>query len=179
MDELAPRSVWSGLDLPLLFGRATLSAGPDATIHAIAPFRNQASAVGDALGAALPAPGRSVHLPDGGVLMWAGLDLWLLVGHPAPVLGGAAVTDQSDGWMHLVLTGEDAGACLARLVPLDLAPEAFPPDSVSRTQLGHIMCLIVARETGYDLLAQRSYARTVVHEIETTMRSISARRLIR
>ncbi len=89
------------------------------------------------------------------------------------------MTDQSDGWTGLILTGAGAADVLARLVPLDLAPDAFPPGATARTELRHIMCALTALDGGgYEILVMRSFTGSAVHEIETAMRAVAARRLI-
>lgn len=185
MADLAPRPALAGLDLPLTFGGVTLAAGEDAPMLSLAPFRGRAGAVAEALGAALPGPGRAAALGAGSRLIWAGLDLWLLRGADAtPALASrlaedAAVTDQTDGWAALRLVGAGAPEVLARLVPIDLAPAAFPPDAVARTGLRHIACVLIAASDGCDVLVTRSLAASAAHEIETAMRAVAARAALR
>jgi len=179
--DLAPRPAWAGLDLPAIFGGVTLAAPPETPMRSIAPYRNRAAALDEALGAPLPEPGRSVELADGLRLIWAGLDLWFLRGPGATaefaerIASHAAVTDQSDGWTALALTGTGAADVLARLVPLDLDPAAFPPGAAARTELRHIACLIRAMDGGFELLVMRSFTATAVHEIAAAMRAVAAR----
>jgi heterotetrameric sarcosine oxidase gamma subunit len=179
--ELVARPAWAGIDLPTTSGGVTLAAAPEAPMLSLAPFRGRAAAVGDLLGAALPEAGRTARLDDASELIWAGLDLWLLRGPRAtPDLAArladvAAVTDQSDGWTALALTGAGAAAVLARLVPIDLAPAAFPPGAVARTELRHMMCVILAREDGVELFVMRSFTESAAHEIATAMRAVAAR----
>lgn len=179
MADLAARHVLEGFDLPVTIGGVTLAAAADAPLFSVAPFRGRAGAVAAALGVDLPPPGRAADPPTGGRLIWAGLDLWLLRGpaaDPTKALAGlAAVTDQSDGWTTLVLSG--AGACdvLARLAPIDLDPAAFPPDAVARTQLKHMICLLARTAEGFEIAVMRSFALTAVHDLQTAMRRLAAR----
>ena len=64
---------------------------------------------------------------------------------------------------------------LARLVPIDLDPAAFPPGSAARSMLGHVPLLLVNGDDGFELLVPRSYARTAVEELATAMRGVAAR----
>lgn len=181
MADLAPRPALAGLHLPQIAGGVALAAAAEAPMLSIAPFRGRAAALAGPLGAAPPDPGRLVALDDGSELIWAGLDLWLLRGPAAtPALAErladlAAVTDQSDGWTALALTGTGAAAVLARLAPLDLAAAAFPPGSAARTELRHMMCAILAREGGFELLVMRSFTETAAREIAHAMRAVAAR----
>jgi heterotetrameric sarcosine oxidase gamma subunit len=170
--ELVARSALDGLGLPLTAGEATLSAAPDAPLCEILSLRG-----GGATG--LPGPGRSAKLDDGSVAVWAGLDRWLARGAPAQLsarLGEAvAVVDQSDGWAGLTLTGTAARDVLARLLPLDLDPAAFPEGAAARSALRHVPCLVIATEEGFDLLVPRSYAASAVADLAEAMRSVAAR----
>lgn len=184
MADLAPRPAAPGLEAPLVAGGVTLAAVPEAPMLSIAPFRGRKPALAEVLGAELPDPGGFRRLEDGAELIWAGLDLWLLRGLRAtPDLAGrlanlAAVTDQSDGWTALALSGPGAADALARLVPLDLAPAGFPSGSAARTELRHMACLILARADGFELLVMRSFAASAIHEIAVAMRSVAARALL-
>lgn len=184
MGDLGHASPFAGLDLPVEIGGARLSALPWTATLAILPFRGREAAVSESLaatvGAGLPRAGRTTRLA-GGRLIWAGPGQWLLTGPAAgvaePALAGlAAVIDQSDGWAGMLLDGPEAREVLARLLPLDLDPAAFPEDFAARSLLRHVACLIVASEAGWELRVQRSFARTAVHEITEAMRSLAGRR---
>ncbi|MCC0065786.1 MAG: hypothetical protein H6896_01935 [Rhodovulum sp.] len=134
MDELAIRSPFEGLDLPLAIGDARLAELPRAPIRVIAPYRGREAAVSEALraalGSGLPQIGRTVPL-DGGRLIWAGAGQWMLTGPAAAaavsaLAGLAAVTDQSDGWAAMWLEGRDARAVLARLLRSISMPRPSP-----------------------------------------------------
>ena len=84
----------------------------------------RAAAVEAALGRPCPGPGVSVRAGAGDRLGRAGPVARR--GRGCAGATGAAVTDQSDGWAGMVLTGATRREVLARLVPLDLGPTAFP-----------------------------------------------------
>jgi heterotetrameric sarcosine oxidase gamma subunit len=173
--DLAAAGPFEGLDLPVAAGRCRLAALPEVLRTAVAPFAGQEAAVAARLGVALPPPGRAQALPHGRVV-WAAIGLWLVEGPEVAGLDGvAALTDQTDAWAGLALTGPDADAVLARLVPLDLAPEAFPEGAAARSLLRHLPLLIVRRPEGFALLVPRSYAATAVREIGEAMRGVAAR----
>jgi sarcosine oxidase subunit gamma len=171
--ELAASGAHPGL--PLEVGAARLAALPQAPLWSVMPFRGREREVAAVLGAEL-AVGRAAAAA-GGRLVWAGLGMWLLSG-PADVaalVGLAAVTAQEDGWCGLGLGGADAPAVLARLVPVDLDPAAFPPGAAARSLLRHVPLLIVRIEAGFELFVPRSCDRTAVHEIAAAMRAVAAR----
>lgn len=178
MAELAARGALDGLGLPLDTGIARLSAAPGPPTLGLMPYRGEAQAVAAALGAALPEPGRIAALSDGEAI-WAGANRWLLRGRVvmdaalrARLEAAAALTDQSDAWAGLRLEGR-AAAVLARLVPVDLEPGGFSTGSVACTLLGHIACILVARDDGFEILVPRSYAATAVHDLGRAMRAVA------
>lgn len=160
---------------PVTHAGATLAEGITLQITGIAPYPGRAAAVGAALGLAFPAP-NCVSENAKARLVWAGRDMAFLIGAAPPEGLEAAVTDQSDGWVTLLLSGAQAVDVLARLVPLDL--RAARRGQAFRTALGHMPLVLIAEgEGGFTLLTFRSMARTAWHEIEEAMVKIAARGL--
>jgi sarcosine oxidase subunit gamma len=144
-------------------------------VTSVAPFAGQADAVGKALnGLAFPAP--NCFVANGTLRMvWTGRDQAFLIGVlPEGLAGIAALTDQSDGWVCLSLTGAAAADCLIRLIPLDL--HAMQPGDAARAPLGHMQSVIMRVEAGFELLVFRSMAQTAWHEVETAMKALAARK---
>jgi sarcosine oxidase subunit gamma len=79
----------------------------------------------------------------------------------------AALTDQSDLWHHFTLSGAAAADALARLVPIDLGPHAFPVGALALTRAGHLHVRLwhLSAET-YELAVARSYADDLRHDLE-------------
>jgi sarcosine oxidase subunit gamma len=139
---------------------------PQCSIVSIAAFD------GAALGLALPTtPRRIAH--DGITYLWSGPSTWLALGDDpalesritAEVAGKAAVTDQSDGRVILTVSGPQAAAILAKLVPIDLHPTAFPPDATALTLAGPITVQIWRREAVFHLACFRSFAESLAHAL--------------
>lgn len=180
MAELIAISPAHGLT-PVNLAGADLSEAPMTQIWSIAPYRGQAGAVSAALqqahGLGFPDPG-CMHESGPVTLAWSGLDQAFLLGAaPDTRLGAhAALSDQSDGWARLILSGAAARDVLARLVPIDLSPTACPPGSARRTLLGHMSALILHRGgDAFEILVFRSMAATAVHELSQVMRMQAAR----
>ncbi|WP_201155387.1 sarcosine oxidase subunit gamma [Rhodobaculum claviforme] len=151
-----------------------LDLGP---VSAIQPWPGRGGAVDAALkarGLGFPEPGRSLEVA-GTRIVWAGRETAFLIGIPAPELGDAAVIDLTDGWVGLALSGTNAGAVLARLVPIDLRPVTFAEGAAARTLVGHVPALILRRGGALEVMVTRSYLRTVWHEIGAAMRTLAAR----
>lgn len=175
MARLLARTPCEGL-LPLSIGGVRLAEVVLGPVSLVAPFAGQAEAVGRALGAPLPAPGRAVHLP-GGVLLWAGPGRAWLVGRAPPDLSGlAAVVEQGDGIACVVLEGPTAREVLARLVPLDLRDREFPEGATARTLLNHMaVTLVRVGAEAWEIMAMRSMAATLVRELREAMEHVAAR----
>jgi len=146
-------------------------------ITSVAPFVGQEANVAKALkGLGFPAPNRFTK--NGAArLVWTGRGQAFLIGaEPAGLAGIAALTDQSDGWACLSLTGPAAAECLMRLIPINLT--ALQPGHAARAPLGHMQSVIMRGDDGFDLLVFRSMARTAWHEIETAMKALAARQVL-
>jgi sarcosine oxidase subunit gamma len=176
--ELLATSPVVGLGLPLTQGAASLAEWTPGPITAVAPYASGGAVVAAALaplGLAWPAPGR-MSVAGSARLAFAGRGVAFLIGAPPPDFGtAAAVTDQSDGWAGLRLSGAAAPDVLARLVALDLRPAALPEGSAVRAMLNHMpLCLMRGAEE-FGMLVFRSMARTAVHEIAAAMARVAAR----
>ena len=83
----------------------------------------------------------------------------------------AAVTDQSDGYAVLSLTGPRAAALLEKGVSLDLHDRVFVPGSAAVTSFAHLGVMLwrIENENGYpayEIAVFRSLARSLWHFIE-------------
>ncbi|MCC6519444.1 MAG: sarcosine oxidase subunit gamma [Tabrizicola sp.] len=176
MPELIAKSALEGRNLTL--GTVTLAEVEVGPITSVAVLPGGAKAVAKGLktlGLAMPEP-NSFAEKKGARIVWTGRDQAFLTGVEPPALEGAALTDQSDGWAALALTGAGAVDVLARLVPVDLRLAAFPVGRAIRTQLNHMNVMILrAGDHAFEILGFRSMARTAWHELETTMHMVAAR----
>jgi heterotetrameric sarcosine oxidase gamma subunit len=153
---------------PVELGGVVLAEQALRPITSIAPFDLPAAA---ALG--FPAP-NTVLASNGGRLVWTGRDQAFLIGSEAGRWAEtAALTDQSDGWACMALTGAGAVDVLARLVPIDL--RAMGVGGCARTTLGHMSLIVIGVEAGFQLMVFRSMAKTAWHELETAMKLRKAR----
>ncbi|WP_372609656.1 sarcosine oxidase subunit gamma [Aquicoccus sp.] len=168
--------------LPLSIGTVTASEEPSCALTSIAPYRGQDGALSDALkkahGMAWPKPGRMTG-KAGARALWFGQGQALLVG-PAPdaeLARNAALTDQSDAWAMVRLSGAGAQDVLARLTPLDLRRGSFKRGHTARTEIAHMMgSLTRLGEEAFLILVFRSMAATLAHDLETAMQSVAARK---
>jgi sarcosine oxidase subunit gamma len=178
--ELIAKTPCEGV-LPLNIGALSLTEAKPGAMTSVAPFNGQAEALDKALQAAygcgFPAPNQS--LARGKVrIRWFGRGLALLSGaEPAAELAGlAALTDQSDAWAVVRLEGPGAGDVLARLVPVDLRPAAFPEGATVRSELAHMAASVTRTgAAAFEIMVFRSMAATLVHDLKSAMEAVVAR----
>ena len=176
MPELIAKSALEGRSLSLGgVSLAELEVGPITSI-AVLPGGAKAVAKGlKGLGLAMPEP-LSFAEKKGVRIAWTGREQAFLIGAEAPALEGAAVTDQSDGWTVLALSGPAAVDVLARLIPMDLRLSACPVGRVLRTQVNHMNAVILRTgDYAFEIMIFRSMARTAWHELETATHMVAAR----
>ena len=177
MPELIAKTPLSGV-WPAAHGGLRLSEHLLGQITSIAVLPGQDKAVARALkplGLAFPAP--NTFATAGAVtLAWVARNQAFLIGAAAPVISGAALTDQSDGWAALRLEGPAAADALMRLCPLDLRLQSFPQSAAARAPLNHMQSVLLRTAPfSFDILVFRSMARTAWHEIEAVMKTLGAR----
>lgn len=162
--------------LPVARGGMTLSLVDPGPLTSIAPCRGRVGVTSAALRTATGLTlGPGYATSGGAAIQWFGRDLWLLSGIASPELPGAALTDQSDAWGTLDLTGAKVAEVMARLVPVDLREPAFPEGSALRTEM-HGMMVALARTGPQDLriTAFRSMAGTLTHAVIGAMENVEA-----
>ena len=82
-----------------------------------------------------------------------------------------AMTDQSDSWVILALSGLHSRQTLARICPIDCSASAMPVGTTARTIMEHLGAIITRRPDGDDgepcfwLLSARSSATSFLHAI--------------
>lgn len=181
MVELASLSPCSELPLPLSHGHAHLHEVDLGPLASLAPFKDQQKAVSDTLqkkyGVGYPAP-NEVQMRGAVKILWFGRDMALIAGvQPDPQLHRlAAITDQSDAWVAVELSGKNSVDVLARLVPVDMRATVARQGSTVRTLLGHMNASITPMGSDtFLILVFRSMAETLVHELQEAMEAVAAR----
>ena len=180
MPELIAKSALEGRRVTL--GTVTLAEADPGRVTSIAVLHGQAKAVAKGLktlGLAMPSP-NSFAEKKGLRIVWTGHEQAFLIGEIPTEIDGASVTDQTDGWTTLALSGAGAVDVLARLVPVDLRLRAFPVGGALRTGLNHMNAVILRTgDHSFEVMVFRSMARTAWHELENTMSMVSARSAVK
>ena len=178
MPDLIATSPLNGRAPQVLAGTA-LAEAQFRQITSVAPLAGQDKALDRALkslGLAFPAPNRLVEAGSAR-LVWTGRDQAFLIGAaPVGLAPHAALTDQSDGWAILTLSGPMAEAALARIVPVDIRAASFPPGHAARVPFNHMSSVLM--RTGpeaFEIMVFRSMARTAWQEAETALTALAAR----
>ena len=114
---------------------------------------------------AAPGPGASATGEGGSLLRIEPLK-WLLVSEdeiarPALDAADGTVLELSHARTVIHVSGQGALDLMARMVPLDLRPAAFPEGSVANTGLHHVGVTIAARDGGFDIFVLRSFGLAV------------------
>ena len=182
MVELNALTPCSNLALPVSCGHGHLREVELGPLTSLAPYnKDQQKALSDALqkahGLDYPAPNKA-YIGNGVQILWFGRDIAMLAGaYPDAGLHRlAAITDQSDAWVAVELSGQASADVLARLVPVDVRSTVLSKGSTIRSLLGHMSASITP--TGSDtylILVFRSMAETLVHELQEAMEAVAAR----
>lgn len=183
MVDLVEMTPCAGL-VPVTAGALRLTEAVPGRVTSLAPYKGQQGALDRALaqahGLGWPAPGEVIAGAGGAgaSVQWFGRDLALLVG-PEPdaaLATHAALTDQSDAWAVLRIEGPGATAVMARLTPLDLRESVFGVGRAARTDVAHIAGAVTRVDAeAFEIMAFRSMAASLVHEVAVAMRRVAAR----
>ena len=94
----------------------------------------------------------------------------------AKLLQYAAVTDVSDGWCIVDISGPEVRDVLARVTPLDMRSKSFKTGMTQRSMLMHMQASISCLgKSHFRVMVFRSMALTVVHDLAVAMESVAAR----
>ncbi|MES2847173.1 MAG: sarcosine oxidase subunit gamma [Pseudomonadota bacterium] len=131
-------------------------------------------------GIPLPLPGAAQDGAPYGAF-WLGPDQWMveapfdshedIAAILRPVFGDAAsITEQTDAWVRLDVTGPDLPALFERLCNFDLRRHG--PGSATRTMMEHLGCYMVVRATDtVSVIGPRSSAHSLHHALITAAKS--------
>jgi methylglutamate dehydrogenase subunit D len=180
VDKLTALSPCAGL-LPLSIGATKVVEVEPGQMTSVAPYNGQLNKLSKAMKA-----GHGVEYPQANGLTREGDTQAVWFGHAQAMLVGpvaeaglakhAALTDQSDAWAVVALSGDAAENVLARLVPVDVRLAHFPVGMAVRTQLQHLSVSLVRVDEGtFQIMAFRSMAHTLVHDLKTAMEAVAAR----
>ena len=143
-----------------------------------------ADAIQNELGIELPTPRLARQHDEDGWIINSAPSQYLIWWHgrcsPAnahiskSALSAAYVTEQSDNWVILRLSGSLADAALERLCPIDLHPATFPVGAVARTHMEHMGSFLLREgNSKFLLISASSSAQSFLHAVETSLDNVS------
>ncbi len=170
------------------FGSITLHAPKDlAVVNLAVPLGADAKAlkaVKTGYGVDLPEPGKSLDTKKGAarLVRLAPDQAFAIFTHATPdaeeavgkhVKNALYLTDQTDVWTGLEISGAGALAALERVCPIDLHPDAFVVGDAARTVMEHLGVLIIRTgDYSYLLLSASSSAGSFLHMLETSIKNV-------
>jgi len=166
--------------LPLKIGGVSV-AEVVTSLFLVAPFKGkstQAAAVLNAqMGLEWPAVHELKHMGGGHVLWFDHAHIAFMGAEPSAELARyAAVTDVSDAWCIIDISGVSARNVLARVTPLDLRAKSFNISMTQRSMVMHMQASITCLgKSKFRVMVFRSMARTLVHDLTIAMESVAAR----
>ena len=109
--------------------------------------------------------------------LWFGQHTLLVGPKPDRKLSKFGVlTDQSDAWVTLRMSGDLIEDALMGLCPVDLRMKEFKRGNVVRTSMNHVnVTLHRIGADKIDLYGFRSMAQTIFHELKSSLTTINAR----
>ena len=155
-------------------GSLTLKEISWRNITTIQPFKGKEKTVSKVIKKSfelnLPGVGKSISSQKNKI-MWIGMNQFLFLGDKIK-MKEAALTDQSDAWTILLLTGDKTAEVMDRLCPVDT--RSLMTDDVIRSMIGHMTAIVEKTESGCQLMVFRAFAETILHEVCNSMRSVPA-----
>ena len=170
------------------FGDMRLVAPKDFALVSIAlPLGGEAKAlraINTAYGVDLPEVGLSAESKDGKarLLRMAQDQAFVMFTHDQPdaaaivakrIKTAVYVTDQTDVWTALHLSGASSRHALERICPIDLHATVFAEGNVARTVMEHLGVVVVRdAQDSFVLLSASSSAGSFLHAVETSIRNV-------
>lgn len=181
--RLAPLTALGHSDPTVVtIGPVTLAERTNVALASLAARRGcqgDVTAAAQAIGLPLPGPGHHAAGPVWSAF-WLGPDQWMveaafethedIVAALRPAFGGSAsITEQTDAWVRLEVTGADLAAVFERLCGLDV--RSMRPGDATRTVIEHLGTYVIRGTKGMTVLGPRSAAGSLHHALVTAARS--------
>lgn len=93
---------------------------------------------------------------------------------PKNTSNSAYITDQTSNWVCIRLEGPNTLQALERVCKIDLRPNAFPKNSIARTDIEHLGAIIICeKKNKFLLISASSSAASFLHVITLSAENIS------
>ena len=179
MIKLLPKSAAAGLT-PIKISNTKIMELDELALTSISVYKGKSKKLSEQLkkshGMALPHNGRATGR-EGARALWFGRHT-LLVGPKCDekLTKFAMLTDQSDAWVVLRMSGDLVEDVLMRLSPVEVRFKTFKTGVVVRTGLQHVNVTLhrIGANT-IDVYGFRSTAKTLCHELTQVLTTVAAR----
>ena len=83
------------------------------------------------------------------------------------------ITEQSDAWSGIKVSGQNVISCLERICPINLSIDAFGVNCFARTIMDHLNTIIIrTKKNEFELFSASSSAKSFLHAVETSAQNI-------
>ena len=84
------------------------------------------------------------------------------------------ITDQTDAWVILEISGESSREALERICQVDLDKNVFQLDGMARTSMEHMSAIIISKaDDTFYLMSASSSAKSFLHAVELSAQHVS------
>ena len=177
--KLLTKSAADGLT-PIKLSNTTIVEMLSLNLTSISEYKGNSKKLSEQLkkshGLAIPRVGRATGR-EGARALWFGQHTLLVGAKPDEKLTNFGIlTDQSDAWVILRMSGGSIEDVLMRLSPVDVRLKVFKSGDVVRTSLMHVNVTLhrVGTDT-IDVYGFRSMAKTLCHELTQALSTVVAR----
>ncbi len=83
------------------------------------------------------------------------------------------ITEQSDAWSGIKVSGQNVISCLERICPINLAIDAFGINCFARTVMEHLNTIIIrTKKNEFELFSASSSAQSFLHAVKASAQNI-------
>ena len=83
------------------------------------------------------------------------------------------ITEQSDAWSGIKVSGQNIISCLERICPINLSIDAFGINCFARTAMEHLNTIIIrTKKNEFELFSASSSAQSFLHTVKTSAQNI-------
>ena len=83
------------------------------------------------------------------------------------------ITEQSDAWSGIRVSGQDVISCLERICPINLSIDAFGINCFARTAMEHLNTIIIrTKKNEFELFSASSSAQSFLHAVKASAQNI-------
>lgn len=166
--------------LPIKIGSVSV-AEVETSLVLVAPFKEKSTqsvtVLNTQMGLEWPSVQELKRTGEAYAIWFDHAHIMLMGVQPSAKLGWyAAVTDVSDGWCVIDISGPSVRDVFARLTPLDMRSKSFKTGMTQRSMIMHMQASILCLgKSLFRVMVFRSMAQTLIQDLTNAMESVAAR----